>query len=386
MNKSKRIGILTQPLRNNYGGLIQNYALQKVLRDLGHEPITISVSFRDRNRYYQVVRALCINIINKFILGRKVARVMPIIANGHNLYEKSKKIRNFAKLNINATETLSINSLKRKDFLDDFDAFIVGSDQVWRPKYSPSLSTYYLDFLPLGSPIKRIAYAASFGVDYWEYSKKQTEICKKLVCNFDSISVREDSGVKLCRQFLGVDASHLLDPTLLLCKNDFLNLIKGIGKQRKSRNLMVYVLDMNPLKREIINKVSNYLNLSINSVFYEKDLSPLFQKDIERSSYPAVEEWISGFNEAEFVVTDSFHGSVFSIIFNKPFISIANRGRGSSRFYSLLERLNLSERIIDEKDEVTRELLEKEVDYTLVKSIIDKLKSESIEFITDSLA
>ena len=148
---------------------------------------------------------------------------------------------------------------------------------------------------------------------------------------------------------------------------------------------MVYILDMNDHKKKIIGKVAKSLNLSVNFGMPEKKLSYLYHGDIEKCVYPPVEEWINGFNEADFVVTDSFHGTVFSIIFNKPFISIANRGRGSNRFYSLLGSLNIDERIIDEKDEVTSELIEKKVDYNSVNSILAKLKNESIGYLTNSL-
>jgi polysaccharide pyruvyl transferase WcaK-like protein len=385
MNKKKKIGILTQPLRNNYGGLLQNYALQKALIDLGHDPLTLSVSFPVRNRYYQLLRSLCANIFNKYILGRKIESVIPFIPKDRDLLKISENMRNFTKQYIKTTEPLVIKRLKKEDFLRKFDAFIVGSDQVWRPRYSPNLATYYLDFLSDGSSTKRIAYAASFGVDYWEYSDKQTRICKKMLQKFDAISVREDSGVDLCREHLDVDALHLLDPTLLLTKKNYLELIRGGEGTPKNRTLLVYVLDMNDHKRKIIDKISNHFNLTANIVMPEKKLSYLYNEDIEKCVYPPVEEWINGFNEADFVVTDSFHGTVFSIIFNKQFISIANRGRGSNRFYSLLRSLNIDERIIDEKDEVKYELIENKVDYTSVNCILDKLKSESITYITNSL-
>lgn len=384
MNRTKKTGILTQPLGNNYGGLLQNYALQKVLKDLGYNPLTLSISFPERNRYYQFLRSLCVNFYNKFILGKEVDSVIPFIPKKRDLRIISKNMQSFIKCNIKTTEPLVIKKLKQDNFLRDFSAFIVGSDQVWRPRYSPNLTTYYLDFLPKEITAKRIAYAASFGVDNWEYSKWQTTTCKKLLHHFDAISVREDSGVNLCKKYLDVDAIHLLDPTLLLDKKDYLNLVKT-DKQKVSRSLMVYVLDMNSDKLEIIDTVSNHLNLSVNSVMPERELSYLYNEDINKCVFPPVEEWINGFNEADFVITDSFHGTVLAIIFNKPFISIANKGRGTSRFNSLLDKLNLTERLIDEKEALFSDLLENEIDYLSVNKVLNELKKESIEYISSAL-
>ncbi|WP_430934128.1 polysaccharide pyruvyl transferase family protein [Saccharicrinis sp. 156] len=382
-----KIGILTQPLRNNYGGLIQNYALQKVLKDLGHDVSTLSVSFPVRNRYYQFLRSLFSNIFKKYFLLKNIVSVVPFVPKDSDLEVISENMKSFAKQNIKTTKPLVIKRLKKEDFLREFDGFVVGSDQVWRPRYSPNLTTFFLDFLSEESKAKRISYAASFGVDYWEYSKGQTRACKRLVQNFDAVSVREDSGVVLCKEHLEVDALHVLDPTLLLAKKDYLDLIKekGLGKQKQYKSLMVYVLDMNDHKRKIIDQVSNELGLSVTLLMPEKTLSNFSSDDIEKCKYAPVEEWINGFSEADFVVTDSFHGTVFSIIFNKPFISLANSGRGSNRFYSLLGKLNLRERLIDEKGEVTNELIDEKVDYDTINEKLDKLRSKSFEYITNSL-
>ena len=98
----------------------------------------------------------------------------------------------------------------------EYDAFIVGSDQVWRPSYNQHLEQAFLNFTENWKNVKRIAYAASFGVDNWEFTKKQTKECKRLVQKFDFVSVREDTAVNLCKEHLGIEATHVLDPTLLL--------------------------------------------------------------------------------------------------------------------------------------------------------------------------
>lgn len=119
----------------------------------------------------------------------------------------------------------STSSLRKYFKKNRYDAVIVGSDQTWRPKYSPNIYDFYLDFISKDKRIKRIAYASSFGVDDWEYSAEETKKCAKLSKLFDGISVREQSGIDLCKDHLGVDSELALDPTLLLNKDDYVTLI-----------------------------------------------------------------------------------------------------------------------------------------------------------------
>ena len=325
-----KIGILTQPLENNYGGLLQAYALQKILKDLGHEVWTVDLPFR--KTLYLDSRALMGRIVRKYLLRNKDIKIIL-----HEPNKKEKEIiqqhtRKFIEENIILTDRIplveKIDRLKKYQF----DAFVVGSDQVWRPMYSPGIPTFFLDFVQNDRNIKRIAYAASFGTDEWEITPKLTEKCAKLAREFDSISVREDSGVMLCKDYLGVTAQHLVDPTLLIKKEDYIRLIENENVPIKEKTIMVYVLDQTNEKKSIIDKVKQYFNLEINSVMPASVFSKESRKKIEQCIYPPVTHWLRGFLDADFVVTDSFHGTVFSIIFEKPFITVVNESRGIARF------------------------------------------------------
>ncbi len=205
-------------------------------------------------------------------------------------------------------------------------AVVVGSDQVWRPKYNHFLEDMFLAFTQ-NLNIKRISYAASFGVDEWEYTPKQTRICSALAKKFDAISVREESGVRLCKEHLGVDATWVLDPTLLLKKEDYLNLCQEVPVN-DNRFMAVYVLNMNESVRESYEAIAKERNLEIK----------LFEADAKASL--TIPEWLAMFRDASYVVTDSFHGTVFSIIFEKEFKCIYNETRGAARFESLLNLYN----------------------------------------------
>ena len=214
---------------------------------------------------------------------------------------------------------------KAKD-LDGCDIVIVGSDQVWRPKYNYIIEDMYLKFAE-GLSIKRIAFAASFGVDNWEYTPKQTRECSKLAKKFDAISVREESGVKLCREHLGVDATLVLDPTLLLTKEDYLPICEEVPVCSE-KYLAVYVLDENAEVAATYENEAAARGLTVKK-FHADSNSTL-----------TVPEWLAMFRDASYVVTDSFHGTVFSIIFGKDFKCIYNKSRGSARFESLLKLYN----------------------------------------------
>src|SRR5690606_30541311 len=135
-----------------------------------------------------------------------------------------------------------------------FSAVVVGSDQVWRPRYSPNIYNFFLDFLKNNSTIKKVAYAASFGTEDWEYTEEQTREARELIKHFNAVSVRESSGVLLCDKYLNrKDAVHVLDPTLLLKAEDYNQLI---NKTKKEIGLFTYVLDETKEKLDFIKQCS----------------------------------------------------------------------------------------------------------------------------------
>lgn len=361
-----RICILTQPLQTNYGGLLQAYALQTVLKRMGHEVWT-----EDRRR-------------PKYSMKRFIAKILTPI---RGVYYPTESQNNYISQNtnkfickyINTTEPIyTINKEMFQKY--HFDAYIVGSDQVWRPVYSYYLPNYFLDFTA-GDKVKRIAYAASFGTSKWEFTSKQKKKCAILLKKFDAVSVREYSGVILCKKYLGVDAVQLLDPTLLLNKNDYIDLIKEEKTPPFKNRLMTYVLDPSKEKKDIIYKVSKATNHNLIVVMPENNFYQVGAKEIDKCIFPPVTNWLRGFMDAEYVVTDSFHGMVFSIIFNKPFIVIANQNRGLDRFTSLLKKLNLESRLVYSLDDVTDELINTAIDYKRIDQVIDKEKEKARNFL-----
>lgn len=323
-----KVGIVTQPLLNNYGGILQNYALQKVLCDLGHNPTTFDRSYK-ASPWWLYLCSWLKSFLCFFIPGKRrpFAKVTSV--------EKRLDIIEvfISKYISKTTPVTSISNIPH--LAQDFDAIVVGSDQIWRPKYAPNIAESFLGFLKHRN-IRRIAYAVSFGVDHWEYSPKQTKVCAALAKKFDAVSVREESGVNLCKEYLGVDATWVLDPTLLLKKEDYSELCKNVPVETKPF-LAAYVLNIDESILACCETLAKERGLELK----------LFSVDSKANL--SISEWLAIFRDASYVVTDSFHGTVFSIIFGKEFKCLYNEIRGSARFESLL-RLYESGKIEEMRD------------------------------------
>lgn len=375
-----KIGILTQQLHSNYGGLLQAWALQKVLEDMGHSSEILQ---RD---YVDIYKPSCINMARRLKLG-----ILKLLGNGKLPLKEEELliIRKNTNAFISKYHTVSPVFESTKDLYNytktkKFDAYIVGSDQVWRPKYSPCITNYYLDFAEKQN-VKRIAYAASFGVDKWEYTNHQSQKCAILAKKFDMVTVREISAIRLCHKYLGVDAFLALDPTLLLDKDDYIKLVENEKEPKRKGNLFCYILDPSAEKNKLIDNVSHSLCLVPFSIMTKNNImKENIQLEIENCIFPRVTEWVRSFMDAEMVVTDSFHGCVFSIIFNKLFWVIGNKERGLARFQSLLGLFGLNNRIlIDDIDNSFN--WEESIDWNLVNKRKSELQLESKKLLQNCL-
>lgn len=358
-----KIAILTLRVDNNYGGHLQRYALSCVLRDMGHDATVLY--FRSTWLNDSIKRKITIitkNLI-KAILGRKHNPVLywkhedyrweDIRAHAYPFFERYVK---------HSSIIYDVASLQHVVDKENFDAYIVGSDQVWRKRYTErwGVSHFFLDFAPQGA--KKIAYAASFGLPDMEYDKDEIQRLAKLYKQFSAVSVREDSGIDILEKYgwTSPQACLVLDPTMLLSKEHYQELIKKGHTVPSKGNMFCYVLDEND---EILEKVKKYAK--------EKNLKPFFAS-IEGENRMSIEQWLRSFDEAEFIVTNSYHGVVFALIFGKPFYLIHNNQRGNARFDSLMKvfQLNVNENYIDEEE---------------INKKIASLKDYSIEFLKYSL-
>ncbi len=365
-----KIAILTQPLVHNYGGILQNYALQQVLLKLGHHPITIEKDPYQHITNFQLLIDLPKRFFTKYIL-KKRGYILSEKQNNALIKQKREQSFRFVSKCINHLYVKSYNLVT----IADFDVFLVGSDQVWRPGYNNDglLEQMYLNFIPEDINIKRITYAASFGCKEWEYDAEQTKQCAKLVQRFDAVSVREIDGISLCAKFLNRnDAISVLDPTLLLDSKDYLQLCSNINTL-SNNILFAYILDKNDAIIFQLEEIATQKNLKLRLVSADQDCSL------------SVEEWIAMFRDAKMVITDSFHGTVFSIIFKRDFYSICNESRGNSRFTSLLSQFNLQDRLFNDIKSINININTNQIDWEIIENIKSSLQNKSIKFLTNNL-
>lgn len=380
-----KIGILTQTLHNNYGGLLQNYALQQVLIRIGHEPCTI-----DHERTVKVCKLRRMSRWIKAYLRHwiKPQKYMKLgyVANAKEEAVISQHTKRFIDKYICHTKSLNTHKEFNYVALDKkFQAYIVGSDQCWRPKYNKSfLKEMFLNFVENQENIKRIAYAASFGKDEWNLAPETMMECARLAKKFDLITVREKSGLDLCRKHLGVEAKHVLDPTMLLSKDDYIRLVEKEHEPQSPGTLFYYILDPSEDKIQFVMNAAKQQGLVPFTVMPKHPRGYRSKTDIKNHIddcvYPSVTTWLRAFMDAEMTIVDSFHGMVFSIIFNKPFWVIGNQMRGMSRFTSLLKEFGLEKRLIEIHQMDTIDL-HMSIDWNKVNHLRDVYAGKSIALI-----
>ena len=328
-----KIGIINFHFANNFGAVLVPYALMQIVKKLGYFP----------------------EIINY------IGKATPF----------NSKFENFRQKYLNP---LSHKFLTREDLIKSspwWKTIIVGSDQVWR---LIDTGIYMLNWV--SGKKNLISYAASFGHDYYAGKIPQDE-AHVLLSRFDSISVREKSGVDICK-YLGVNALHVLDPTLLLTEDDYVKLIKENGGIKINKQYICTVM----LKKENYNIIKNAKALED---FNDFDIIDAIHD--QHDSFRTVSEWLDAIRSAKYVITDSFHGTVFSIIFKKQFVCIISKNyNGQARIPSLLSTLHIdNNRIYNSIYDINKECFKSKIDYDNVYNYLNIEKEKSLLFLKCAL-
>jgi hypothetical protein len=349
-----KIGILTFHWATNHGGILQAYALQKYLSIAIPDSDVIIIDYWPAIYQKSIKRAIH-------------SRHISAIANNFKDIKKEKILAPFRE---RMKKTYRYYSQKQlQDFPPQVDVLISGSDQVWNEFYTMKgeggVTTAY--FLPFQPNAKRISYAASFGLV--TLKPEMEEIIKPCLEKFDAISVREATGVELCKTYLGVNAQHVLDPTILAGAEAYKPLLKE--KTEEQDYLFAYILDITPEKQTYVERMAKSKGLN------------LIIRGADKNATLSVEDWLSMIANSSMVITDSFHGTVFSILFHREFYSIVNVERGGTRFASLLKPLGLDYR----KGDVSQlqSLESSSIDWKQVDHILDKQRQYSMHFLTNAL-
>lgn len=358
----KKILIITLAQGTNYGGTLQAYALQDAIRSLGYGSHTT------------YGKRLFIKRVALSVPGLKSVLHVDAQPRSQRLLTSSQ-VNKFInrRLSIVDFDRARLNSMGRH-----YSGYVTGSDQVWRRPYAFHVPHNLFSFVRSGTP--RISYAASFGKDSLdEYGPKLIKKTKKLAQKFNAISVREDSGVNIVREHWRLKAEHHVDPTLLIDAAQYSELIDNPTSElyTPDGDLFSYVLDTDESKQGIADTVAENRGLKVFTIIDgdENNGKPM----------PPVEQWLRSFRDAKYIVTDSFHGTVFSIIFNKPFIAIGNKERGLARFTSLLKMFGLEDRLVTSADNTTEELINKEIDWNAVNAKIKAEQERSFDYLKKHL-
>lgn len=382
-----KIGILTLPLHTNYGGILQAYALQTMLERLGHAPHVINLDRTPKSYSSYYVFKGSVRLVLSSLKRLKLYPTYNIRKLEQKQYEQFLVKSEFTRFFIDKyIHNYWVRNYTSDIDRGDFDAIIVGSDQIWNHNRSQAIGGVQFAFLPFlkNNNVILLSYAASFGKDNWEYTEEETEIARKNIKKFAAVSVRESSGVKLCQEKLDVKAVQHIDPTMLLTAEDYINELALKSEEKSPGNLLVYLIDSSVEKDSIVDYIEETLSLK---KFIVNSKAEDFQSNnnINDCIQPPVEKWLRGFMDAEFVITDSFHACVFSILFRKPFVVVGNKERGIARISSLMEMFDIKGRLVSNISDAQKVDLSAKLPLSSIESVLTRERSKAIDYLKEYL-
>jgi hypothetical protein len=382
----KKVGIISYHYSNNYGGVLQNYALYNYINRLGYEVETINYVQSYVNLksifYNSGLRKNIIRMIKEgdFNLKKLSKRLYVKSKYNDKIISKFDEFRNdYCRLSVRVDEK-NIYSI-----LQDYEAIIVGSDQVWSPG-ARSNKVYFLDFGDCYNGLK-FSYAADSTTS--EVDSRQKDRLKTLIEDFDAVSVRNQHSFEFVKRITGKEVSIVVDPTLLIDFSDITQDSFYSNYRCEEKYILVYVLgnELSGSNREVINKIKKkYGNIKVYAViiptmkfnmcnYADKvlyDLGPI--------------EWLNMIKNATFILTDSFHGTLFSIKFRRPFLAYYTEKLRSTRFEDLGKRYGIDEFIVSDINEIDKKnSLDKLPDFNKIEEILLAQQNDSIGFLHEIL-
>lgn len=348
------IGLVGIPIYINFGGSLTYFALYKFLSDSGYQVMLIS---RPRS---------CGRAPIPFEL----------------VYEKNPYPSNALRLELkNKEEMRRLNEV--------CETFMVGSDQLFNADlYYRFGEMVTLDWV--SDNHRKVAYAASFGHHvFWGREEQRADMAHYMQ-KFDAFSVREVDGVDLAKDTFGIDAEWVLDPIFLCNKEHFIRLAEQTSEKRETPHIFAYLLDPNSQKNEILQYIAEEMNSEVE-LFGDMLFRPNEEKlKIEQKKYmyelrqAKIEERLYSLIHSDFVVTDSYHGVCFAILFQIPFVAILNENRGASRFYTILSKLHLMDRLVTSIEETKKSLLDN-LDFSESYKLLEKERKHSAQWLLEAV-
>lgn len=352
-------GTLTFHRTTNYGALLQTYALHKVLLSKGYDNEVIDYrSTVLENRYKR-------KSVLFYARPKQLAKV--ILQNAY-IRDNHKNFKEFSEKYLKiSTDVYFSDTISSVDVL--YDHIIVGSDQVWNGECMGWDPVYMLDFASYG---KKNSYAASFGFE--TVPPEREDWYRKYFESFSHVSLREESGKRIFDQLSKKASTVVLDPTLLLSQSDWYNLAREVSKQKKGRYILLYVLKETKSIMRIARELSKKMNIPV--VYVNDRLFRIYGFDNRFYTSPC--EWLNLFMNASFVVTNSFHGTAFSINMNIPFIVelLPPPSKVNSRIIDILTLFDCQDRIYN-----TLKKISFEMNFESINKILSSKRSESMNYI-----
>ena len=366
----KKIGNITFHSAQNFGSALQEYALQEFVKEICNKNCDykiINMQKKEQKEMYKIYDyATLKNIIKRMIfLNYK-----------KDIRQKEKLFDDFITDKLNITkEYSSLNELKEENL--EFDYIISGSDQVWNLH---ARDFDWANLIEFSKNAKKVSYAASFGPEKQNWTEEQQDRMRKDLLEFEYLSVREEGSFNNVKKLIDRDVSINIDPTMLLNKSKWL---KNINEEPiiKKKYILLYDIYGNKDAVEIAKEISKIFNFPVVILRNEHKLHMIHEFEKHYATGPC--EFLNILNNAELVLSSSFHGTVFSILLQKPFFAI--NGLKDFRINTLLNRMNLEDRSVNVEDFKNKCEKAFDIDFKESEIILDKERKRSEEYLKKAL-
>lgn len=369
---NKLIGLQTPHYAPNYGAKLQAFAVAEALRQLGFD-----IEYINRR---PLKASMCKDSINRWLMKKEEHRIERLMQFENDWLQPQ-------------TRPLYSNDELKKIDVNKYYAIVVGSDQMWRDDYfhagfelTPYL--FYVD-----SPnVKKIAYAISFGKNTCKHPKERKIEIKRLIHQFSALSVREKSGVNILEEEFGAKGIWVCDPTLLHTAETYIDKFNLVVSNEKNHIITSYILDQSTCFFKKSEKIAQKMNMPLVSLVKKRTSELLYKRYFNRiprrSKLPAVTEWLNQIYNSDYIVTDSYHGLLFSIILRKQFVVYDRSAGGSERYNSILDYLGLKDRLFHKEDsiDIVVNKLKEKIDYESVEQKLDTFRQFSLEYLRSALS
>lgn len=344
-----KVSIITYHDEDNYGATLQAYATYRAVKELGYEPEIINLHMKHK-----------ISLPSKLVFGLKRCRF-----NSFRKRYMPNKTRIYT----------SVDQLRENPPVSD--VYLVGSDQTWNPTISKDYAlAYFLDFGKDNQ--KRISYASSFGTNTWiDSNVAKKDNVKMLLSRFSTLLVREDKAVEICKNVFGLNARQVVDPVLL-----FPSYPELTGKIKQTKEIVTYKILNDPEFYSRAVELGRHFGCDIRSIGSMRCLKGI------KTAYPErIEKWIENIASARYVFTDSFHGTVLSLLYHKQFVIYVGDKRKMTRITSLLGMLGMTDRIFSNADSLNNiaEKMSTQIDYSYVDEVLNKQRAMSFELLNKAI-